>query len=279
MLKNLKFKLVLGFATLLVAGGIALQDTPSWFQLRQDTPAPSVTNQSHAQLLSELLDPRHAAVVLPKKSFQDPVIVTENQIDLTIDRRSILKSLFLEVTSGKRTDLEKIEAWVVYLQNRIAHPKHAPLLDNGQAIYDPIWMLKSRIAHCGQTNRLVADGLSANGYRTRIVQLKAHVAAEVWLDGQWRFLDADWLNLGQFVRKKDGGLASAFEIHKDPSLLDGLLPGLEFKLYPIDVLGNHPSYKEMFDTPPYYYLKTATLEQEKNVYFGWNYYTTQKGSD
>ncbi len=55
LLKNLKFKLVLGFAALLVAGGIALQDTPSWFQLRQDTPAPSVTNQSHAQLLSELL--------------------------------------------------------------------------------------------------------------------------------------------------------------------------------------------------------------------------------
>lgn len=161
------------------------------------------------------------------------------------------------------------------MQDRIAHPKWAPLLDNGQAIYDPYWILKNQIAHCGQTNRVVVDGLNAAGFKARVVQLKSHVAAEVWLDGAWRFLDADWLDLGQFVRREDGSIPSADEIHKNPKLLSGLMPGLEFKLYPIDVMppGAEP-YDVMLSVKPYYYVKTATPEQEKNEYFGWNYYET-----
>jgi len=150
------------------------------------------------------------------------------------------------------------------------------LLENGQAIYDPYWILKNQIAHCGQTNRLLVDGLNVAGFTARVVQLKAHVAAEVWLDGAWRFLDADWLNLGQFVRNEDGSLPSAEQIHKTPKLLNGLMPGLEFKLYPINVMDHLSTepYDMMFSVKPYYYVKTATAAQEKNEYFGWNYNET-----
>ncbi len=47
------------------------------------------------------------------------------------------------------------------------------------------------------------------------------------------------------------------------------------KINPIDVMhqGAEP-YDAMFSVKPYYYVKTATTRQEKNEYFGWNYYET-----
>ena len=230
-----------------------------------------------ADLVADLLDTRHAATVLPASAYTIAIILPAASIDLTTDRRELLRVLFTAVTNDKSDDQAKVESWVRYLQDRIAHPQHAPLLDNGQAIYDPLWILKNRIAHCGQTNRLIVDGLSAAGFKARVVQLKAHVAAEVWIDAQWRYLDADWLNLGQFVRRKDGTIPSAQDIFKDRSLLDGLQPGAEFKLYPVSVLApDHQPYAEMFTVKPYYYVKTATPAEEKNLYYGWNYYQITK---
>ena len=228
-----------------------------------------------SRLVSELTDGTHAATTLPTEAFEKRVVLPPSKIDLTIDRHELLKAIFKSVSSKETTEQGKVEAWVRYLQDRIVHPKEAPLLENGQAIYDPLWILKNQIAQCGQTNRVLVDGLEAAGYQARLVQLKAHVAAEVFLDGAWRFLDADWLGLGQFVRKSDGTLPSAYEIYKNRGLLKGIHPGLEFKLYPVNVLPlDSPSYEEMFTTRPYYYVKTATVEQLKNEYYGWNYYET-----
>lgn len=226
-----------------------------------------------SRLVAELLDHRNAAILLPREAFSKQISVPVSAVDGVVNRRVLLASLFSRLTAGQPTDQLRVEAWVRYVQDRIAHPKWAPLLENGQAIYDPYWILKNQLGQCGQTNRLVVDGLAAAGFKARVVQLKSHVAAEVWLDGAWRYLDADWLNLGQFVRHEDGSLASAKEIHENRKLLNGLLPGLEFRLYPVDVL--HPGfepYDEMFSVRPYYLVKTATAAQEKNEYYGWNYY-------
>lgn len=226
-------------------------------------------------LARDLLDGRNAAVILSKDDLLTRVTIPISALDLKTDRRGLLTALFDQITSGQNTDQARVEAWVRYVQDRIAHPKWAPLLDNGQAIYDPYWILKNRLGQCGQTNRVVVDGLLAAGFRARGVQLKAHVAAEVWFDGQWHYLDADWLNLGQFVKRKDGTLPSAMKIFLNPSLLNGLRPGTEFKMYAADV--SHPeieSYAAMFDVSPYYYVKTATRGQERNEYYGWNHYKT-----
>jgi hypothetical protein len=274
---NFTRRKTLGLAVVFVAVailglGVSVFDGKSKYQKQY-----SVFSSNFAESMSELLDTRHAVAVLPESSYTNQVRLQQDSLDLSVGRRDVLRTIFTAVTAGQFTDQAKIETWVRYLQDRIAHPKDPPIFENGQAIYDPLWLLKNRIAHCGQTNRLVVDGLEAAGFKTRVVQLKAHVAAEVWLDGGWRFLDADWLNLGQFVRNRDGALVSALEIHNNPLLLEGLRPGLEFKMYPIDVLGDHPSYHEMFVTEPYYYYKTSTVEQEKNEYYGWNYYRTVKG--
>jgi hypothetical protein len=259
---------VVTLATVIFSFGVA-----AWIYFS----SPSV---SHVPLISpalilELLDQRNAATLLPREAYSEKFSLPLSAIDLTIDRKILLRTLFLRIAAGQPTDQARVEAWVRYVQDRIAHPKWAPLLENGQAIYDPYWILKNRIGQCGQTNRVVIDGLNAAGFKTRLVQLKSHVAAEVWLDGGWRFLDADWLDLGQFVRHRDGTIASADEIYRNPELLEGLSPGMEFKLYPIDVL--HPGfepYELMFSVKPYYVYKTADIEQERNEYFGWNYYET-----
>src|SRR5687768_5107864 len=109
-----------------------------------------------AQLLAELTDGLKATDVLPLSAYTDAIVLPTSAIDLTIDRRLLLKELFAKVTEGAA---DPVEAWVTYLQERIVHPANPPIHDNGLAIFDPLWILENRIAHCGQTNRLVVDGL------------------------------------------------------------------------------------------------------------------------
>lgn len=223
-------------------------------------------------LLDELTTPDHAIDVLALEAYTTPVILPLSAIDLTVDRRELMLRLFARVSAG---EADPVLAWLEYLQERIAHPTEPPLHDNGIGIFDPLWILQNRIAHCGQTNRVLVDGLLAAGYRARVVQLRNHQAAEVWVDGDWRFLDADWMNA--VVREADGGIASAEDIWRDTSLLDGLDSNEEFARYPVDILPpGFGTYAEMFETKPYYYVKTATRSQERDEYFGWaNYYEVQ----
>lgn len=174
----------------------------------------------------------------------------------------------------------------------MAHPPRPPLDTQGQAVYDPLWLLRTRVGHCGQTNRLLIDGLDALGYKVRLVQFTGHVGAEVHFDGGWRYIDADILDFGAFIRKKDGTLASGKEITADLSLLDGVTPFEEIRRYtPPSELGpavDEPSSKawlrrqfservvyDGFETP-FAWVKTATREQEDNVYYGWNYYRAER---
>lgn len=211
------------------------------------------------------------------------VVVPVEAINLSIDRRKYLSDLFYEVTHGEN-DQEIVESWVTYLQKNIAHSAYAPMHPNGVMLTDPVWIMENRVAQCGQTNRVMIDGLSVVGYKTRLVQLKAHIAGEVWLDGAWRFIDADWLHDGQFIRKPDGSLASARDIVEDRSLLEGIDQNSEFRRYPVDIgWRDHQRYEDMFEPTriteelitPWYRVKTATPEQEKDLTFGWDYYKVE----
>lgn len=149
---------------------------------------------------------------------------------------------------------------------------------------DPIWILEHRLGQCGQTNRVLVDGLLAIGMRARAVQLAAHVAAEAWYDGQWHYLDADWLNLGQMIRRPDGVIPSTAEIYEHPEYLKGINANREFELYPVNVIHTetYKPYDQMFKRVrlgeyelPYYMIKTATPAQERNIYFGWDIYRVE----
>jgi hypothetical protein len=214
------------------------------------------------------------------------IFVSPADIDLTIDRRQVLRELFEKVAAGTTT-AERVEAWVRYLQDHIAHPAYPPMHDDRVMVTDPVWILEEQIGQCGQTNRVLVDGLAAAGIPARIVQLAAHVAAEAFYDGQWHFLDADWLNFGQFVRKEDGSIPSTAEIYEKPELLSSVVEDLEFDLYGVPV--RHPEYIEPYVAmfrrvrlgayvTPFYVVKTATPEQERTDFkFGWDFYRVETG--
>lgn len=233
--------------------------------------------------ITQLASGPNVLAVIDAAALESRARIPESDIDTSVDRRAFLRDLFHRVTSGSSTS-EHVESWVRFLQDRIAHPAWPPMHDETTMVTDPIWILSHRLGQCGQTNRVLVDGLLSVGIPARVVQLAAHVAAEAYYDGQWRFLDADWLNLGQFVRKADGTIPSTAEIYADLSLLDNVKPNLEFDLYPTKV--THPEnfqpYKEMFRhvrlgayTTPFYLVKTATPEQEHDLTYGWKFYRVE----
>ncbi len=132
------------------AAFLAVLSTGAWWlssepKLQHDAPPsvqPLANNQS--KLVAKLLDQRNAATLLPREAFAEQVSLPVSSIDTEVDRRTLLAALFSKVTAGQQADQLKVEAWVRYLQDRVAHPKWPPIFDNGQAIYDPLWILKNQ---------------------------------------------------------------------------------------------------------------------------------------
>lgn len=207
--------------------------------------------------------------------------VDPKEISARSNRRDTLKSVVKIVTQGATTDLEKAKLWTRFLQDKIVHPKSAPLLSNGQAIYDPIWILENKVAHCGQTNRLVIDGLETQGIEGRIVQLSNHVIAEVFVDGKFIALDADMLDYGRFFSGKNSRIPSAYEIYMNPELLNKL-KGKVYEEYLIFGDEQKPKddwwdyLRDGFLSEPYYYYKNAPEDELDNDYYGWNFYSIEK---
>ena len=204
-----------------------------------------------------------------------------SQITSIKDRRELLYSVVSAVTKNSVNDLESAKKWTVFLQDKLVHPEKPPLLSNGQAIYDPIWILKNKFAHCGQTSRLIVDGLETLGIGGRVVQLKDHVIAEVFIDGEPIALDADLLDGGRFYQKSDGSIPSAQEIFENPSFLNILRHNVYTEYNIFGGAEKDEDYywfklKEHFSVEPYYYVKTASQSNLDNEYYGWNHYRTSK---
>lgn len=193
-----------------------------------------------------------------------------------------LRQLFQRVAVPASTPDEIVTRLVDYLRTAIYHPLYAPIDENGTAVYDPIWVLSNRLGHCGQTNRVLVDMLAAVGYQARLVQLTGHVAAEVYYEGDWHYLDADALAAGDEIRDANGDIPSAAEIAADLTLVAHIDAYSEADNYPVSVIQHPPfDYASTFVpttygafTTPYAYLKTATAGQMMNRYYGWNYYQT-----
>jgi hypothetical protein len=248
---------------------------------------------SSEELRSALVNAPPLLSIMTTERLLETHVVSHDELKTTVDRRAFLRELVERVVASATSDQGRVELWTRWLPDHMAHPPRPPLDTQGQAVYDPLWLLRTRVGHCGQTNRLLIDGLDAIGYKVRLVQFTGHVGAEVHFDGGWRYIDADILDNGAFIRKRDGTLASGKEITEDLSLLDGVTPFEEIRRYtPPGDLGpavDEPTSKAwlrrqfservVYDgfTTPFVWVKTATREQENNVYFGWNYYRAEPG--
>lgn len=201
------------------------------------------------------------------------IVVSAAELE-TPSRRAILKDLF-ERQAGTGADQERVERFVAFLQAEIFHPINPPIDEDGTAVYDPVWILNNRLGQCGQTNRVLVDALDAAGYRSRLIQLNGHVAAEAFFDGGWHYLDADGLSEGDVIRKADGTIPSAADIITNPSLIDHIEAYREVSAYPVRTVRRDFRYADAFKSRPYAYVKTATPEDERNHYYGWNRYRAE----
>lgn len=232
-------------------------------------------------LIHELSNEQKTVDFIDPNMYFEEIIISPQEILQHQNRRNILREVVQEVTRGAESDFERSIEWTTFLQSKLVHPEAPPLLDNGQAVYDPIWILQNRLAQCGQANRLILDGLETLGISGRLVQLNGHVIAEVFVDDNYVSLDANMLDTGVFFGNVDGHLPSAMEIHLNPSLLRDLYGNInrEYEIFGNGVYDQDYWYNFMLDAfsgRPFYYYKEAEVESLDNEYYGWNYYRTDE---
>src|SRR5688572_30385694 len=103
------------------------------------------------------------------------------------------------------------------------------------AVTDPVKMLNVYpIGHCGTlgpTAAGVMEGMGIGPARTLIIPGWHHVAAEVFYDEQWHYLDLD---VRAVFRRDDGSLASMAEARTNAALWQGPNRPLFFPLDPLE---------------------------------------------
>lgn len=232
-------------------------------------------------------------------------VVQDTDLRFDCDIRDWLEEVARYVTRESTSDLDVAVSWTTWLQETIGHSCLTPKDEHGQTVLNPVYLLKNRKMHCGQTARLVVDGLSTLEIPARVFQMKGHVSSEFYVDGRWILAEADILSHGQFLKNRLGDFVGIDEVKLDPSILRSVEPYLEencwnllspdkaMKLMKAHNLsigvdvgeGDSSVWIETFGQAiygdslrgswitPYVIKKTATPEQESDSqYFGWNYY-------
>lgn len=113
-----------------------------------------------------------------------------------------------------------------WLYRHVESPMRFPLDDprkkqaRGRASVSEEEMIRRGHAYCSSMSRVFATLCQIGGVPARCLLLyrpegTGHAANEAYVKGKWRFFDPTF---AIFVRDADGDIASAWEIHSDPSL-------------------------------------------------------------
>lgn len=202
-----------------------------------------------------------------------------------VDRKQFLQRVYDEQTKNVSSERDKILSVLSYVQSRLYATHFVPIDENKKAILDPLILHDIRWSSCGQANRFLVDLLAVGGHDARLLQLNGHVAASVKLDGEWRFLDADALTSGIYIKNKNGDLATIYEVSNQPELSINtpinwevnVINGTVTKLSTYQSLNVFKSVEYKFRgkklTTPFFYIKNTKSENftYENRYYGWNY--------
>ena len=207
------------------------------------------------------------------------------QIELKVrkvDRRKALKSIFEKITASSNTELERHLSVLNFLYKAAHHNQYVqPMYPDRTTVLDPIVLLELGEMRCGHVARVAADLFDAAGYKVRLVQLHAHVSAEIYYDGKWHLFEADLAGGPPIM--VDGQIPSVEELSKTPFLIDKVPTKYEYYLSLSKVNSNssmYPSYfffskKALSQMEASYYYKTATSKEIKNSkFYGWDLYKT-----
>ena len=168
-----------------------------------------------------------------------------------------------------------------FLHKATNHNDIQPMYPDRSMVTDPLVLLELGEARCGQVNRIAVDLWEAAGFQARLVQVAAHVSAEVFYDGGWHLCDGSiFFGNGEAPIKPDGTIPSVAELSDNPHLIDALTAFWEPR-YENAINGNlnspYPSVyffsKEKYGSlKPAHYVKTATKEQaHRSKYYGWEH--------
>lgn len=157
------------------------------------------------------------AYILARDGAQE--VYDLSQVDFGSNSENWLRAVAELVTSGCASDLDIGLRWTTWLQQVTCHSCYPPVDEENQMVFHPKVLLSDRRMHCGQSARLVVDGLIALGGRARLLQLNGHVAAEFYSGDGWVYADADILGGGEFVRDESGQPVGVNEIIDAPEIL------------------------------------------------------------
>lgn len=132
----------------------------------------------------------------------------------------MLAALLGKVQAGAKDDLEVGANWVRWVQSQKLESCNPPMHSQEEMVQHPLTLLKLGSMQCGQSARLLADGLLSIGFPARLVFFGSHVAAEAYLGGSWRLLEASILGGGDLPIDSSGewvGATGALELASVPT--------------------------------------------------------------
>jgi hypothetical protein len=220
-----------------------------------------------------------------------------------VPRAAFLREEFTRAIKGHEngSDNEKWLAVMNYLSRTLRHPAiEQPMYPDRTMVTDPMILLLLREGRCGHQARVVVDMALANHYEARLVQLAAHLVAEVKWGGEWHWIDADAGIPADSLRSRFAELPSVEALARNPYVLDGfaarnwemgesahrtfdgmyvpqdcyypgsLLPSSTYFGEQIftGVFGGRTALKKPAIT--YYYKEGAIAKWETDRYWGWN---------
>lgn len=142
-----------------------------------------------------------------------------------VSRAEFLRGVFARAVNGREdaSDNEKWLAVMDYIEHTMRHPRvEQPMYRDGSMVTDPLILMLLHEGRCGHQARVVVDLASANNYEARLVQVAAHVVAEVKWGGAWHWIDADGgIPIGS-LRSRFAELPSVEALARTPYVLDSL---------------------------------------------------------
>jgi len=129
------------------------------------------------------------------------------------DGKAYLSALALAVTETTADDAERVKRIAGFIQHALYYN---PIQETN--VTDPVAILASHDARCGQGDIVMRALLDALGIPNRSVPLNHHVVPEAWYDGGWHLADA--LFFGAEQPQRDGRVLSVDELKADPYFAD-----------------------------------------------------------
>lgn len=201
-----------------VAGGLAARRSPS-AGLAAHIVQQTVLRKTYSfvkELGSFIVDDSEELVYGTKPS----VVSLAKALSEGEDQAAFLTNVTSAITAPTMKPQDKARAVVIFAQTLFYHHFAAQPMDGKTLLVNPIEVVVFRACRCGSAARLVVDLMQTMGFDARLVGGACHTAAEAFIDGSWRLLEASLYPPGIVPVGQDGELLRTSDAIAEPDQLD-----------------------------------------------------------